>query len=229
MSNREVYAGEVQGPINREPEEKMDPESKKGSSSPTGIRRLYVLDSNNLIQVDLKLLDVEKNVFDCWVTRLAFQSYYLDKNLAIASNSWRKRTCKLEVSQLKNSTEPAKTENIPNFPKMADDNNEKCPACNIYPNIIPYTTLNWNFSSSRFSVLIFLLNVYYLLICVYSYNKSYLFIELLGRLFIWSLRLTSTLTTPFLKCCFFTSIFYFNFNVCSSPYHSLMKLMGTGS
>lgn len=46
-------SGEVQGPINREPEEKLDPASKQSQS---GIRRLYVTDSNNiLLVVDLFL------------------------------------------------------------------------------------------------------------------------------------------------------------------------------
>jgi hypothetical protein len=40
----------VQGPINREPEEKLDPTLKQQQSS-SGIRRLYVVDSNNLIVV----------------------------------------------------------------------------------------------------------------------------------------------------------------------------------
>ena len=44
--------GEVQGPINKEPEEKLDPDNK-----PTGIRKLYVLDSNNflIVVIDLKI------------------------------------------------------------------------------------------------------------------------------------------------------------------------------
>ena len=40
----------MQGPINREPEEKLDPTLKQQQSS-SGIRRLYVVDSNNLIVV----------------------------------------------------------------------------------------------------------------------------------------------------------------------------------
>lgn len=50
-----MHAGDVQGPINREPEEKLDPSLKNqaasSSSSTSGIRRLYVVDSNNLIVV----------------------------------------------------------------------------------------------------------------------------------------------------------------------------------
>jgi hypothetical protein len=42
----------VQGPINKEPDEKLDPANK-----PTGIRKLYVLDSNNylIVVIDIKL------------------------------------------------------------------------------------------------------------------------------------------------------------------------------
>jgi len=223
-----LNTGEVQGPINREPEEKLDPESKKGSNSPTGIRRLYVLDSNNLFVVNFQLLNVEKNVFDCSITGLNFQNYNLEKNPLITSHDWNES--QLELFHHENFIKTSESisfrdEKILNIPNMADeDNNENVCTCNSYPNILKYTSFNWNLS-----LVILLLNVYYLLICVYSYNKSYFLIELLGRILIWSLRLTSTLSTPLLKCCLFTSIFYFNFNVYSSPYLSLMKLMGTGS
>ena len=42
----------MQGPINKEPDEKLDPANK-----PTGIRKLYVLDSNNylIVVIDIKL------------------------------------------------------------------------------------------------------------------------------------------------------------------------------
>ena len=45
--------GEVQGPINKEPDEKLDPSGKSAnlSTASTGIRRLYVVDSNNFIIV----------------------------------------------------------------------------------------------------------------------------------------------------------------------------------
>lgn len=41
----------MQGPINREPEDKLDPSQKQQQQNQTGIRRLYVVDSNNLIVV----------------------------------------------------------------------------------------------------------------------------------------------------------------------------------
>ena len=41
-----LSSGEVQGPINKEPDDKLDPANK-----PTGIRKLYVLDSNNFLIV----------------------------------------------------------------------------------------------------------------------------------------------------------------------------------
>lgn len=48
---REINSGDVQGPINREPEEKLDPSLKQQQQQQSGIRRLYVVDSNNLIVV----------------------------------------------------------------------------------------------------------------------------------------------------------------------------------
>lgn len=47
-----LSSGEVQGPINKEPDDKLDPANK-----PTGIRKLYVLDSNNflIVVIDIKL------------------------------------------------------------------------------------------------------------------------------------------------------------------------------
>lgn len=48
--------GEVQGPINKEPEEKLDPSIKPNSTS-SGIRRLYVLTNiNNLLNVELVVI-----------------------------------------------------------------------------------------------------------------------------------------------------------------------------
>lgn len=45
----------MQGPINKEPDEKLDPANK-----PTGIRKLYVLDSNNflIVVIDIKVDDL---------------------------------------------------------------------------------------------------------------------------------------------------------------------------
>lgn len=42
LKRGEVYVGEVQGPINKEPDEKLDPDAKKGGSSPSGIRRFLM-------------------------------------------------------------------------------------------------------------------------------------------------------------------------------------------
>lgn len=46
-----MHYAEVQGPINREPDDKLDPSLRQSSQQASGIRRLYVVDSNNLIVV----------------------------------------------------------------------------------------------------------------------------------------------------------------------------------
>lgn len=58
------YGGEVQGPINKEPDEKLMPASGEANTTTTnvsGIRRLYVIDSNSfLIVVVVNLNSVQK-------------------------------------------------------------------------------------------------------------------------------------------------------------------------
>ena len=61
-----LNCGEVQGPINKEPEEKLDPSAKQ--QQPSGIRRLYVFDSNNhcVVVVDVKLEDLNCTIADLY-------------------------------------------------------------------------------------------------------------------------------------------------------------------
>ena len=61
-----LNCGEVQGPINKEPEEKLDPSVKQ--QQPSGIRRLYVFDSNNyfVVVVDVKLEDLNCTIADLY-------------------------------------------------------------------------------------------------------------------------------------------------------------------
>ena len=46
----------MQGPINKEPDEKLDPDSKKNATPTSGIRRLYVLNPNNFIAIVVDLI-----------------------------------------------------------------------------------------------------------------------------------------------------------------------------
>jgi hypothetical protein len=67
--NSELHGyGEVQGPMPKEPDEKVDPSSNKAnnlSTASTGIRRLYVLDSNNFIIV---VFNLQIDDFICSIT-----------------------------------------------------------------------------------------------------------------------------------------------------------------
>lgn len=56
-----MQTGDVQGPINREPDDKLDPSLKQQQSS-SGIRRLYVVDSNNLIVVVIDIFFISSCV-----------------------------------------------------------------------------------------------------------------------------------------------------------------------
>lgn len=120
--------GEVQGPINKEPEEKLDPGSKPASS---GIRRLYVLnDYNNTLNVELIVI---YNV-DC---------YLLPKKITLPNTT---TAISIESSNDSISTNQISKSNTFSIGKCSADN------------------------SLNFGLLILMLNIYYLLFCVYM-NK----------------------------------------------------------
>ena len=133
--------GEVQGPINKEPEEKLDPNTKPAASS--GIRRLYVVDytttNNNFNVVELVVifkLDIECNSLS---DKVAFA------NLPIQ--------------------DPIPTKPIANNEKLKADK-ERLSRNESYET----SERNSHTSSLKFSLIVLFLNIYYLLICVYM-NK----------------------------------------------------------
>jgi hypothetical protein len=68
--------GEVQGPINKEPDEKLDGKNSQQSQPQSGIRRLYVTDSNNLLVVVVKQFNIENSHNVCSCLKCSSVSYF---------------------------------------------------------------------------------------------------------------------------------------------------------
>lgn len=134
--------GEVQGPINREPEEKLDPSIKQNQAT-SGIRRLYVSDSNHLNVVDVDLCLNIRNL----LYKLRFKNCI---NAIIQKNS------KLDTPSLNSFSKPLSTHT--NF------------HCSCASNRLVYCLLNNCFKNSFSFFIVFLVNLVYLFIC-FNMNK----------------------------------------------------------
>ena len=153
MNRESTNIGEVQGPINKEPEDKLDP-STKASQSPSGIRRLYVVvvDSKKFIAIVVDLqLDVA-NIFCCSIASLVY--YCLCK---------ARRTLSITASSVMSDTSATA-----GLVENTDGGGDSIEADRYL--FAANRADKWNFNSFRFSLVVLMLNIYYLLICVYM-NK----------------------------------------------------------
>jgi hypothetical protein len=137
--------GEVQGPINKEPEEKLDPNSKPAASS--GIRRLYVVDyttTKNNLNIELVVilkLDIECNSLN---DAVAFANLPIQAPIPTKAISYNNNN--------KNNKIEANPERL-----SRNESNE-------------ISERSSRTDSFKLSLIILLLNIYYLFICLYM-NK----------------------------------------------------------
>ena len=158
--NRELAKsgiGEVQGPINREPEEKADTaSSSKGPT--TGIRRLYVLDSNHFLLIVIHivhLLDVSHLLFEFHIASLVFHDVHFFANRANQLTQTEPQIAEL-THWLEFKT--VGSNYIPKTDTPCNNSNEKL---NSFFNKKP---TKWN--TDCLAVFILILNIVYLLTCV---------------------------------------------------------------
>lgn len=156
--------GEVQGPINKEPEEKLDPSSKPTSSTSSGIRRLYVLNTttNNLLNVELVV------IYNCCLNILPLNDLCLKQNAAIHTTLTASSRCS---TSLRNELDNLAKSSM----DSASGNDHSSASCLLTKHqtanskcLTPSSTSTIH--SFKFSLLILMLNIYYLLMCVYM-NK----------------------------------------------------------
>lgn len=182
----------MQGPINREPDEKLDPSNSKQNPATSGIRRLYVLDSNNflVVVVDLKLDDIycsivnfilninNSNITDTTSSidlEINNNNNHFDLgcfnliniNTSDCNNNDENSRCMLNVfNEFSYCNECCKSASIhmnsSSSSSEIDDNNENSSISKL-SNI-------YSLHKNRFSLIIFILNVLYLFICNYMNN-----------------------------------------------------------
>ena len=178
----------MQGPINKEPEDKLDP-SSKASQSPSGIRRLYVVvvDSKKFIAIVVDLqLDVG-NIFCCSMASLVY-SYYCKarRTLSIAASSASDTSATVGLVK---STDGGGGRDV-----------EAGKPLNSLENLFASNRADkWNFNSFRFSLVVLMLNIYYLLICVYMNKFLINFLNYLVKLVSCDIVLAAILVLKY-KC-----------------------------
>jgi hypothetical protein len=156
--------GDVQGPINKEPDEKLDnPTEKSAVNSVSGIRRLYVnlINHNNQNLLLVVLSDVNNNNNKIiYIAREisekseSFHPQQHEQSPALSSPSFKN-----ELS-LSSEIENAKKREIQS---MSDDNAK--PNCSTRPDTTPIINSSLLYSNS---VVIFMLNLLFLLLCCCS-------------------------------------------------------------
>ena len=142
--------GEVQGPINKEPEEKLETGNKQ--DQPSGIRRLYVIDYSNFVTIVIHLpLDIK-----CFLPPqlFYFKYFYLCEDKKTKCSELINEN-NLAIFQISDFVKPC--ENRENH-VISFDEKKHCSLINSNKN---------KFISLKFGFVVFCLNLLYILICVY--------------------------------------------------------------
>jgi len=188
----------VQGPINREPDEKLDPSNAKQNQATSGIRRLYVLDSNNflIVVVDLKLDDIYCSIVNFILNINNNNNNNTDTTSSIDLEINNNNQCfdlgyfnliNVNTSDSNNNDEIKCMLNVQNdYLNVCNEFSycdECCKSASINQNSCSINSSEHNDNSSisklsniyslhknRFSLIIFILNVLYLFICNYMNN-----------------------------------------------------------
>jgi hypothetical protein len=209
--------GEVQGPINREPDEKLDPSGKSTnnlSTASTGIRRLYVVDSNNFIIV---VFNIQIDDFICSIANF-FLSIDNNNNNELNNDNcciYPNATCKCFDSSISLKTEFSTTfsnnstsVNNENNSKFSNDNFSNKSSCLLADKLVDeqntcsevnshshtvssssntissHPTFSLNLNKHIY-LFVLLLNIIYLLMC-FNINKFFIcFVKLIYHFIKW--------------------------------------------
>ena len=170
----------MQGPINKEPDDKLDPSNK-----PTGIRKLYVLDSNNflIVVIDIKLDDLFFSIINFIISnKIPVNPAISVHETAIVAASTSEKSLSMSnpfssINANSNFCEYVDKKNLNESGSNNDSLSRNCPArryissrscdCIIEKNINTLNTTTASIvNSSTFSLtFVFVLNLFYLLIC----------------------------------------------------------------
>lgn len=166
------YGGEVQGPINKEPDEKLDPTKQTNiSQASTGIRRLYVVDSNN--NFIIVVFNLQINDLLCSIANFFSLSNENDNNNIFTSTSCKCFSEECNQSGLPN-TISSNDQNSSSIGQL-DENTDKCSKSkSVVLSDNPCTTLFENYvsMSKHIYFIILMINIIYLFMC-FDVNKVF--------------------------------------------------------